>query len=233
MNLSVITYINLEIRKDKLDSITNQLLDSNITTFKTIGEVVEDYIKYPALEHITKYENTYKGTIGCFLAHKKAIQNLINYTSYNNIDRYNYCMIVEDDVLIQKNFWEYIEKINLSHIKNFDILFIHSVFQRKAYIKLLDPNYCIDKNNNIWDIYTDFPMFCGAYCYIIQVKNLHKIYALLNNVSTYKDVDMYLFSNPTLNNLSLLTSLISVNNKFKSDRDPNHLWEKNDTNILR
>ena len=215
MILELLTYINLNIRKDKYFHINKQISNIKTESFRTEGYVCEDYTSYPVVPYIQTNPQRYKGTIGCFLAHKLAINNLINRSKLKNEN--NYCLILEDDVDIKPVFWDFINVLNI--YDKYDIIFFNS--GRKV-----DNNKCIDINQKLWEVYSDYPVFCGAFCYAIQIKKLQKIYDILDNVATYQDLDRFLFTHNELNNLSCQTKLIKVNSRFRSDRDPTHSWRR-------
>lgn len=216
MIVDCITYINLDYRKDRLKHITNQLYNCNIINFKTKGIVCEDYKNYKAVEYIQNNPTRHKGTIGCFISHLSAINNLIAYGQKKH-SKNSYFMVVEDDIDINYEFWNY-----LRHIKpnpEFDFIFFGS--GRK-----LDNSKCLNIENQLWPIYDDYPIFCGAFCYAISCEKIKKINNILNNIKIYQDFDRFVFTNKLLYNVCYQTNLVKVNNNFLSDRDPTHSWKK-------
>lgn len=215
MIIDIITYINLDYRTNKYSHINSQLNKSKIEYFKTSGIICEEYLLYPIIPEIENNAQRYKGTIGCFFAHKQAVINLINFS--NNKDPNNYCLIIEDDINIQPEFWDWIKFLNIDD--KHDIIFFDCGRTLKA-------TKCIDNKQKIWIIDEDYPHFCGAFCYTIKRKNLQKILDLLNDVDIYRDLDRYLFTHKLLNNVCCQSNLIEVNYNFKSDRDPTRNWIK-------
>lgn len=107
MNVVDILYINLNFRKDKLFNIEKQLLACSIPYSRISGVVALDYEIYKTELYISKNPPTYKGTIGCFLSHVKAINSISGVESSKD-----YLMIIEDDVNIDSKFWTYLKKLD-------------------------------------------------------------------------------------------------------------------------
>jgi hypothetical protein len=213
MIIDLLTYINLDSRKDRNFNIEHQLINLN-NKFRTPGIVCDNFLDYQIIESIKNNPPRHKGTIGCFLSHKKALSELmIRSNPYSN----NYIMVLEDDIIINNKFWEIIE--SLDPPQNNGIIFFDCI---KA--KDLDHNMKIQEN--LWPIYADYPVFCGAFCYAISIQNLPSILNILNSVTIYNDFDRFIYCHPDLNNLCYKTKMINVNHKFLSDRDPTLSWKK-------
>jgi len=217
MIIDQLTYINLDSRVDKHIHITHQLRNFK-NKFRTQGIVCDNFFHYPIIDEIKYNYLRYKGTIGCFLAHKKALTELMIRSDPNSK---NYVLVVEDDVIIHSRFWENVE--SLYPPQNDGIIFFDSMR-----IKHLDYNMQIQEN--LWPIYSDYPVFCGAFCYAISIQNLPFILNILNSVTIYNDFDRFMYCHPRLQNLCYKTDMVSVYRTFTSDRDPTHSWmgPKND-----
>lgn len=213
MIIDYITYINLDYRIDKFYHINKQLHVCNIPYFKTQGVVCENYLYYPIEDNdITNNPSRYKGTIGCFLSHIQAINNLLD-RSEDLSD--NYIMVLEDDVVIDSNFWNYL--LNLETDSKFDFIFFNSG-------KELDRSKCLNLDYQLYQVYDDYPIFCGAFCYAIHTSKLKTVKEKLTNINIYKDFDRFIYTHKELYNACYQTDLIMVDSKFSSDRDPTHSW---------
>jgi GR25 family glycosyltransferase involved in LPS biosynthesis len=217
MIIDLLTYINLDSRIDKYYHTVHQLYNFK-NKFRTQGIVCDNFFDYPIIDEIKYNLPRYKGTIGCFLAHKKALTELMIRSDPNSK---NYVMVVEDDVLIHSGFWKKVE--SLYPPQNHDIIFFDSMR-----IHHLDYNMQIQEN--LWPIYADYPVFCGAFCYAISIQNLPSILNILNSVTIYNDFDRFIYCYPNLQNLCYKTDMVSFYRPFTSDRDPTHSWmrAKND-----
>lgn len=213
MNISHIFYINLKHRVDKYVHMEKQLSVCGIKYTKIVGIIPDDYKNYHTpFSYISKDELRYKGTIGCFLSHKKTIDSVTNFNGSSD----NYIMVLEDDVNIEKGLWSYLKQINPS--PEFDFVFFNS--GRKLNIK-----YCLDSKNSMWPIYGDYPDFCGAFCYAIPVNKLSKIQNEISDIKQYMDFDRFIFTNKVFKSCTYQNKLIKVNYNFSSDRDPSLPWK--------
>lgn len=215
MILNTITYINLDKRKEKYLHINSHIESSKVRSFKTSGIICEDYLSYPIIEQIAKNHKRYKGTIGCFLAHKQAILNLISCVDKTHCN--DYCLIIEDDIIIKPIFWDFVKALRIE--QEHDIIFFDS--GRK-----LDLSKCIDSKQKIWEIYEDYPRFCGAFCYAIPNTKLQYVYDVLHNITIYQDVDRFLLANSDVKKLCCQSGFVKVNHKYGSDRDPTRTWSR-------
>jgi GR25 family glycosyltransferase involved in LPS biosynthesis len=213
MIIDLLTYINLDSRIDKHINIKHQLRNFK-DQFRTPGIVCDNFFDYPIIDEIKDNPPRHKGTIGCFLAHKKALTELMIRSNPNSK---NYVMVVEDDIVINSKFWENIE--SLYPPLNDGIIFFDSM-------RINNLDYNMQIQENLWPIYSDYPVFCGAFCYAVSIKNLPLILNILNSVTIYNDFDRFIYCHPNLQNLCYKTDMITVNASFLSDRDPTHSWEQ-------
>lgn len=214
MNISHIFYINLEHRVDKYAYMEKQLSVCGIKYTRIVGIIPDDYKNYhTSFSYISKDELRYKGTIGCFLSHKKTIDSVTNFDNSSQ----NYIMILEDDVKINQVFWSYTKQINPS--PEFDFVFFNSG-------RILNIKNCLDVENGLWPIDSDFPNFCGAFCYAINLKKLCKIQHEMSDIKEYIDFDRFIFKNKELKSCTYQSELIKVEHTFSSDRDPNAIWNQ-------
>lgn len=211
MKITNLTYINLSFRVDKFEHINKQLEICDIPYFKTDGIVCDDYKNYSIETDIANNEKRHKGTIGCFLSHIKAINNLYTYNKHPN----HYVMVLEDDVIIRDSFWHYLSGLNPD--PKFDFIFFNAG-------KQLDRSKCLNLDYELYPVYDDYPIFCGAFCYAIHTSKLKTIKEKLTNINIYKDFDRFIYTHKELYNACYQTDLIMVDSKFSSDRDPTHSW---------
>jgi len=114
-----------------------------------------------------------------------------------------YTIIFEDDIIFKPNLDNIIRgilgKINI----DFDILFLGN--NKKNYgEKYIDEIYYIDKNNILW----------GTHAYLINNKNINKIYSNFNNLLFQTDlIYKYLIDNDKINGLILEPSIVLQNYK--------------------
>lgn len=81
-----IYYINLDNRTDRLNSISQQLLENNISA-KRVRGIIPDDNPHPINN----------GQLGCLLSHLSIITDAM-------INNYNSILILEDDTIFKKNF---------------------------------------------------------------------------------------------------------------------------------
>ena len=103
-----IKIINLERRKDRLDSMTNNLKRLNIDHYEIIKAVDGKILKPTTyIKKLFKGNDFFyiKGVIGCALSHYNLWKRLLND------DNNNYYCIFEDDITFVDNFKEKLEKV--------------------------------------------------------------------------------------------------------------------------
>lgn len=102
----------------------------------------------------------------CLLSHIKAIQ-----TSYNNND--NYSLIVEDDLIINKNInWEYFISVLPDDWEIIQLYYFKLPFSNNSQFKTLQKNNFLIKTENI---------LLSAAAYLINRKGMEKILKNINN----------------------------------------------------
>ena len=102
----------------------------------------------------------------CLLSHIKAIQ-----TSYNNND--NYSLIVEDDLIINKNInWEYFISVLPDDWEIVQLYYFKLPFSNNSQFKTLQKNNFLIKTENI---------LLSAAAYLINRKGMEKILKNINN----------------------------------------------------
>jgi len=208
MQISNITYINMEHRVDKYQHLIESLKYCPLPIFHTPGVIAHDFEKYPAFDYVTKNRQKYQGVIGCFLAHKNALKNLLS--AQNNPNEYS--MVLEDDIIIDMPFWPFVQE--LPDIKDADIIFFDSGDNRHL---TEFPKYCTDPVC-YRRFYKSWPQFVGTHCYAIRNSNLPKIIDFLENTTKYKDLDGHYFGHRAFTNYCFQTGLTRINHGFRSDR---------------
>jgi glycosyl transferase family 25 len=145
-----ILYINLAHRQDRKNNVIKELskinmLDKAIRIDAVNGKNLD--LKNISPHLITKkgindalnenqkvYTYLTPGAIGCALSHKKAYEYIIN----NNLSS---ALIIEDDILIDKNFKSRLSIIYSKVPKDFDILFIGYHNTSDKYLERIDSMY--------------------------------------------------------------------------------------------
>ena len=174
MQISALTYINLDSRTDKLQNVKKQLENCPFYTFKTSGVKISNYDAYTLTEFMSKQnKSTIQGHIGCVFAHLKALQILM---ALNN-DANDYSMIIEDDVCIHPNFWNLLSSLDASKYIKSDLIFFDTHVKTSHY-GIFD-SFTNDKSisryiparSNIWLNKTENKnraYFFGTHCYCIK-----------------------------------------------------------------
>jgi GR25 family glycosyltransferase involved in LPS biosynthesis len=192
------------------------LKNVSIPSFKTKGIIVENLNDYPIVDSIESYSAKHRGTVGCFLAHKNAIGNLIKFAKENKLKPNDVVMVVEDDVKIDFSFWEHVKTLEFP--ESADVVFFDIIpkpeFQKHR--PQLDSKYLVDKKTNLYYVYDGYPTFYGAYAYAIEMKNLSKIFDCLDKIKIYNDVDQFYYSQ--FKCYTFGTNMLWFKMKFNSDR---------------
>ena len=207
-----IYYINLDNRYNRRRSMEEQLLSLGFPYTRIPGVDCVKFIDYPIPDYIEKGSPRHKGTVGCFLAHKQCLE----YIYSNNADHQNNnSLILEDDSKISNGLIDELESIELP--KDCDILFINSIGHNKNRLKFPYPDKSYFISSNMCKIYTIYPYFVGAHCYVVNDKKLSSLLNKINNTKIYEDYDMFLFKR--FNCYTYISSNFDLK-WYKSDRDP-------------
>lgn len=201
MNISTVSYINLDYRQDRFNNMSTQLQHCPYAYYRISGVIVDDPLAYPILPRFQKDLKSRKGVLGVFLSHKKAIEKLINL--HQNPE--DYSIILEDDIYIHPTFWDLIA--NLEHDFNeadvilFDAsnkLCPYGTFNRVR--ECYPIIYKLDKNQNaVCYTYPNVTRLCfwGSHCTVIQNKKLQSMLDLLNNIDIYMNIDIFYLTHTT------------------------------------
>jgi hypothetical protein len=220
------TFINLAYRTDKLRHITGQINKLPIPFLRTEGVVVttvepyrvEDYIEHGSLRH--------RGIVGCFLAHRNALANLLELAQCRRFDADDYVLVIEDDVRIDARFLDHVMRLpdcGFADLVFFDIANLAGKNPKEPGVDL-DRSHLVDERNDLYYVYDSFPAFMGAFCYAVKTKRLRVIVDRLDKTQTYKDVDGFYYQN--FRCYAYITHLISVDGSFYSDRHFDAEWNE-------
>ena len=213
INLKHIYYINLNERLLKKEFIENQLSNIRLPHTRVNGIICENFLDYPIESKIKYGSAKHKGTIGCFLAHMKCLEKI--YKKYQHIHNNQYFIILEDDTRFDASVLHDIQHLSIPD--DWEVLFINSAKQYE-WSPNLDPAYCI--NPNLYKIYDIYPRFLGAFFYVLNISAIEKILKLQDKIIIYEDFDLFVYQQCVC--YTYLTKKVSINRKYKSDRDPDH-----------
>ena len=153
------------------------------------------------------------GSIGCYLSHNLLIKNILNnYNKYSD-----YIVILEDDVILNKKFYNDIFNI-VNTIKNnninFDVCYLNSIQKLNNKIVINEKNKII---NNIYKIDPKINIFSTA-AMLINKKNIKKIYNETLDIRHEIDSQYRIMSlENKLNVLYIVPKITKINNKLKSN----------------
>ena len=212
MKISQVLYINLDHRHDRLKSIKEVLLKCPHPTHRISAIQPNDqdirFDKIICQQHISQC-----GILGCILSHIKCLEYLLS----QNLPKNEYYMVLEDDVLIHPSFWALLDTIMLD--TDADIIFFDSCRKESYYglhcmvndrypitYKLPRGNSCIDHKiahqNNVHSC------FHGTHCIVYHNEKLANMLQYLQSITTYKSIDIQLFTEKKLNRYIVQTGLI-------------------------
>lgn len=213
MQISSITFINLQHRINRLNHILHQLKKCRHSYFRTNAirpKNIDGYSLSPYYERMSV--NKQIGILGCFLSHKKAITQLI---SLNNNPEY-YSLILEDDVKINDKIWLVLPNItplvNDADVLLFDAQNLHTKYHLN--------NECISKDYPV--IYKpkekkDPPDFHGTHFVAIQNKKLKKVLYQMDSTNLIIDIDMWYLYRSKLITYCLVTDFVERSTFYGSD----------------
>jgi glycosyl transferase family 25 len=133
--------INLDKDKDRLENVTNELYKSSIPFERISGVYGKNLSKKEIQDNTTLFCSKFctSGMIGCAMSHKKVLEKI---TSDKESDTNAKFLILEDDIILHKEFNNKLETILDNVPKDFDILYL---------------GYFLSNYN---DNYTPFIKFC-------------------------------------------------------------------------
>jgi glycosyl transferase family 25 len=207
--------INLDKDSKRYKSIKNQCKKANVkfTKFSAIdGQKLSiNKLKQSNVLNLTKYSffnhnkdgrNSLKGSIGCALTHRQ-IWKQISKSNKSTL-------ILEDDIVLPKNFWTKLNTYTSQIPNDWDIIFIGGV---RIYGTNISKNIIKAKttNNNGWNN-------CGLYAYILNPVSAKKLLHVINPINNYLDIQMNRHYN-YLNVYYILPTLVKHNFKIPSTRN--------------
>lgn len=193
MNISAVTYINLDHRQDRLNNMTQQLLNCPYSYYRIPGVIVGDPTSFPILPKFQNDISSRKGVLGAFFSHKKAIEHLISLN--NNPEQYS--IIFEDDIYIHSTFWSLIQKLE-HDFEQADVILFDAANRSCPYGTFNKVRSCypiiyeIKKEPLCWT-YDNATRLCfwGSHCTVIQNKKLQPMLDLLNAIDVYMNIDIF------------------------------------------
>lgn len=225
MKIDHITYINMHYRLDKKEFIENSLDKSNINYFRTEGvtfSLEEERTKSASADTLKVLQREHH-VLGCYTAHKNAINSLIQQTKSSD----GYCLIVEDDLYIHDNFWEVVKNRLTEQLDNADVILFDSCNNLVAPCGTNDMvsdkypvTYRIQPLNMMFYPHgPDLPrmMFFGTHCVAIHNSKLSYIYDKLNNYKEVMDIDVFYMLHPDIVTYTLQTNLVFQDRFFDTD----------------
>ena len=188
INYDKIYLINLEYRKDRLNKFNETFFNSDISInynhFKAIDGKninINNYVTDKTLKEINVIEKTgfrkyhyqlTKGAVGCYLSHTNIWKDILD----NNIKN---GLILEDDIIIPKDFNNLLNKYLKYIPKNYDIILLGYK--------------CRKCSNNI--NYIKVNKFWLTHSYIITKKCIEKIYNKMFPIKQQIDSELSDLSN--------------------------------------
>tara|TARA_B110000037_G_C17024757_1_gene466876 strand:+ start:234 stop:1016 length:783 start_codon:yes stop_codon:yes gene_type:complete len=214
-------FINMDINKFRLNYLTKQLKDNGIkiNRFKAYSGKNLNRIELINNNYLTKINILKDGQLGCAYSHCKLLEKIQN-------ENIKYALILEDDVIIPKNFKKQIKNI-LNYLPNeWDLLYlggcnIKGKLINKYFIK---PTI----NNNLYNL-------C-AHAYIINKKSINKILKIIKPMTipidnqlrdNFKNINVY-FVNP---NIIIQNKDIISTRRVLDGKKQSIFWKNNQQNI--
>jgi GR25 family glycosyltransferase involved in LPS biosynthesis len=209
-NFERIFFINLNQRTRKKKAVEANLFSLNLPYTRVSGVDCEDFKKYHVTAEIPFGSTLHKGTIGCFLAHKKCLEFIQNkYKKQNTNKKF---IIAEDDIRINNALMP--ELNNLTFPEDCEIMLLNSACQ---HLRKPKPKKEYSIQPNLYKVYDTYPVFFGAFFYFFNYDVIDKILKKIDDTEQFEDYDKFLFKN--FKCYTFITRNLSLIN-FKSDRDP-------------
>lgn len=208
MKIEKAYYINLDSRKKKKEFMERQLGSCGLPYSRIPGVDLTEFSHFNIVDSIRSGSLRHKGTVGCFLAHQRCLEAVAQESQKTGSGFY---AIFEDDVGFDCGIFETISSLVLPN--EFEILLINSALQYPGK-PAPDPRYLVSES--IYRVYTIYPVFLGAFFYVLNVSTALKVLDKMKKVKVYEDYDMFLFKN--FECYTYINGGVYVE-KFKSDRD--------------
>ena len=206
--------INLDKSKERWSNILKQANNENINInrFSAINgnEINNDLLKKFNVQLKKKIK---KGAVGCALSHIKLLKKIQK-------EKTDYCLILEDDIIIPNNFNDKLKKYINEIDFDFDIIFIGgcNIFGKKVKENFIKPIYSKKQYKNKYNL------CCHAM--LVKPNNVNNILNALNPLE--RTIDTQLRENiDNLNIYYLNPSLIYQNREISSDLQSINLQNNN------
>jgi hypothetical protein len=221
MIIENVLYINLDSREDRKQHIEDMLSSCPYKYQRIAGVNLSDTNGYDVFNpNASIYSST--GILGCFLAHKKAMEYLLGISK--NVDSYS--ILIEDDAYIDYSLWDVLSNLDLSTIDS-DIFMLDCINRQSNYGTLpivrhiypvifqnLNKDYFYEKNGVR-------PAF-GTHFMIIPNSRIRYVYDSLNIETKIRLIDNFYNYNSNISTSFIETGLVyqiknpsSINNKYK------------------
>ena len=238
--VSIITYLNVsKLEGFRVNNMIDKVYVINLDDSKDRLQYMEEqcdkcdlqFERFPAIngkklnkellrkQGLLATDKMMIGAIGCSLSHINIWKKVLNNTNYQNI------LVLEDDCIIDPNFWNKFNSYKSQIPKNFDILYLggSNIYGKKISKNILKPKfYSKNSTHNT-----------GMYAMLINRKVLQKL--IDSNTPIDDNIDQVL-KNKLFNKINtyyVFPPLIKHNNEFdsmrriNSNRAPTTNWFKN------
>jgi GR25 family glycosyltransferase involved in LPS biosynthesis len=191
--INQIIYINSLLYPDRLLNLKNQLkkIDVDINDFRC--KKIEAL--YPTKEQIPPiFRGTY-GHYGCIYSHSMAYKHISDH-----LDNKGYSLILEDDILIDNNFFTHYNNMMRDIEYPFDIFYLHNIHNntipikefssgllKSAKLPKLTHAYIINNNLNLYNNYfKDIPSLLNKCSCRHHIDIILRDYICFKNIYTSK-----------------------------------------------
>ena len=197
--------INLDRSPKRLEFMEKQCNNNNIV-FERFPGIDGSKLNISELlkNNLLKDKKIIKGALGCSLSHINLWKKIKN-SSYNNI------LILEDDCLIESNFWKKFNQYSYQIPKDYDILYLggSNIYGNKISKNILSP---VIKTRN-----SDQTENTGTYAMIINIKAINSLLKNITPIDDYID-QVNKKKKKNLNKYYIIPPLVKHNNQIDSDR---------------
>jgi len=199
--------INMDKDVDRLNKFKKSAELYNINFTKVSGVLITDNDIKNSL-YISDFMKTYgtKGMIGCFLAHKKVWEIVVN-------DKIDYAVILEDDIEFTPQFKATLEQIQNDNL-DFDVLLLSSLIGCKNpknynFLDILSKHFFKKRQYHYINEKYHIPeFFAGTQSYIITYESAKKLLKELSTVTYH--VDTVLSESHNIKIISLNNPIIKL-----------------------
>ena len=203
-NIDKIYLINLDISNDRLKEINNQNKNLNLNIIRhraVYGKDIDEknLIKKRVLD---KNHKLNKGAMGCYLSHLGILKKAYR-------DKDNIIIVLEDDIIFNKDFKENLEKYYKEVPDDWDIIYLGGSRLRGKKIS----EHVV---KGVYDIKTTSDYNMGTYAMMINKKGVKKLLKVLLPMKYPIDTSIAK-NNKKFNIYFLNPSIINHNNNFKSE----------------